>query len=104
MAFHSPGTKPRREDDGHKVTKPRLSLSGACNWPGNLVEQRLVKQIQQTRTMRLLLLHTDEAIRTFMPEIVRAGLAEAFKPRILDVQSEDGRNLTYERTVDLLKE
>jgi len=54
--------------------------------------------------MRLLLLHTDEAICTFMPEMVSAGLAEAFRPEAPEIQTEDGRKLTYKRAVALLKE
>jgi CheY-like chemotaxis protein len=52
--------------------------------------------------MRLLLLHTDETVRAFLPEILTSGLGGTGKP--VDVINEDGNILTYERAVAILKE
>jgi hypothetical protein len=54
--------------------------------------------------MRLLLLHTDETIRAFMPELVSGGVVGDFDLKTIQFQSEDGKPLTYERAVALLKE
>ena len=54
--------------------------------------------------MRLLLLHTDEAIRSFMPELLRVWLAKSPQTRACEVAVEDANNLDYPRAVSLLKD
>src|ERR1039458_8288811 len=54
--------------------------------------------------MRLLLLHTDEAVRSFMPNFLRPWLAKSPQPSAGEVVVEDANNLDYPRAVSLLKE
>ena len=54
--------------------------------------------------MRLLLLHTDEAIRSVMPDLLRDWLAKSPQPRTCNIRVEDGNSLDYPRVVSLLKE
>ena len=54
--------------------------------------------------MRLLLLHTDEAMRSFMPTLLRGWLAKSPRQRACKIVVEDGNNLDYPRAVSLLKE
>ena len=54
--------------------------------------------------MRLLLLHTDEGIRGFMPELLRVWLAKSSQQRACEILVEDGNNLDYPRAVALLKQ
>ena len=54
--------------------------------------------------MRLLLLHTDEAIRSVMPELLRSRLAKSPQQKACKIQVEDGNSLDYPRAVALLKE
>src|ERR1035437_743365 len=54
--------------------------------------------------MRLLLLHTDEAIRSFMPNFLRLWLAKSPQTIACEVLVEDANNLDYRRAVSLLKE
>jgi hypothetical protein len=54
--------------------------------------------------MRLLLLHTDEAVRSFMPDLLRCWLAKSPRTRACEIVVEDAKNLDYPRAVSLLKE
>ena len=54
--------------------------------------------------MRLLLLHTDEAMRSFMPDLLRVWLAKSPQQRACKILVEDGNSLDYPRVVSLLKE
>ena len=54
--------------------------------------------------MRLLLLHTDEAIRSVLPDLLRDWLAKSPQPRTCNIRVEDGNSLDYPRVVSLLKE
>jgi len=54
--------------------------------------------------MRLLLLHTDEAMRSFMPNVLRVWLAKSPRQRACKIVVEDGNSLDYPRVVSLLKE
>jgi CheY-like chemotaxis protein len=54
--------------------------------------------------MRLLLLHTDEAMRSFMPNVLRVWLAKSPRQRACKIVVEDGNSLDYPRAVALLKE
>jgi hypothetical protein len=54
--------------------------------------------------MRLLLLHTDEAVRSFMPNFLRPWLAKSPQTSACEVVVEDANNLDYPRAVSLLKE
>ena len=54
--------------------------------------------------MRLLLLHTDEAVRSFMPDFLRCWLAKSPRTRACEVVVEDANKLDYPRAVSLLKE
>ena len=57
-----------------------------------------------TTTMHLLVLHTDEAIRHFMPDLLRLWLSKSSRPRACKIQVEDGNSLDYPRVVSLLKD
>ncbi len=54
--------------------------------------------------MRLLLLHTDEAVRSFLPNFLRLWLAKSPQTRACEIVVEDASNLDYSRAVSLLKE
>jgi len=54
--------------------------------------------------MRLLLLSTDESIRSFMPELLSTWLAAQPQARASNIVVEDGNNLDYLRAVSLLKD
>jgi hypothetical protein len=54
--------------------------------------------------MRLLLLHTDEAIRSLMPNFLRLWLAKSPQTSACEVVVEDANKLDYPRAVSLLKE
>src|SRR5664279_2089891 len=54
--------------------------------------------------MRLLLLHTDEAIRSLMPDLLRPWLDKSPQTRACKIVMEDANNLDYPRAVSLLKE
>jgi hypothetical protein len=54
--------------------------------------------------MRLLLLHTDETVRAFLPEIISNSMGDLGLGKTLSVQNEDGNALTYDRSVAVLKE
>jgi hypothetical protein len=54
--------------------------------------------------MRLLVLHTDDAIRHFMPDLLRLWLCKSSRPRASKIQVEDGNSLDYPRVVSLLKD
>jgi hypothetical protein len=53
--------------------------------------------------MRLLVLHTDEAMRHFMPDLLRVWLSRSSWPRPCKIQVEDGTALDYPRLLSLLK-
>src|ERR1039458_2529748 len=57
-----------------------------------------------TNTMRLLLLHTDEGVRSFIPDLLRHWLAKSPETSACEVVVEDGSNLDYRRAVSLLEE
>jgi hypothetical protein len=54
--------------------------------------------------MRLLLLHTDEAIRSVLPDLLRDWLAKSPQQIACNIRVEDGNSLDYPRVVSLLKE
>jgi hypothetical protein len=54
--------------------------------------------------MRLLLLDTDEAIRSFMPDLLAVWLAKSPQAGLPRVVVEDGSRLSYPRAVSLLQE
>ena len=57
-----------------------------------------------TRTMRLLVVHTDEAMRHFMPDLLRFWSSRSPRRKACKIQVEDGNSLDYPRAVSLLKE
>jgi hypothetical protein len=54
--------------------------------------------------MRLLVLHTDEGVRSFLRELLRRWLAKSPQTSACEVVVENGNNLDYPRAVSLLKE
>ena len=54
--------------------------------------------------MRILLLHTDEAIRSVMPDLLRDWLAKSPQQIACNIRVEDGNSLDYPRAMSLLKE
>jgi len=54
--------------------------------------------------MRILLLHTDEAVRALLVELLPLWLARPPHPRPAQVVVEDGTRLDYPRAVSLLKD
>lgn len=54
--------------------------------------------------MRLLVLHTDQAIRHCTPDALRLWLSKSSLPRACKIQVEDGSSLDYPRVLSLLKD
>jgi hypothetical protein len=53
--------------------------------------------------MRLLILHTDEALRRLLPDLLRAWRSRSSRPKACKCQVEDGNCLDHPRVVALLK-
>jgi hypothetical protein len=57
-----------------------------------------------TTTMRLLVVHTDEAMRQFMPDLLRVWSSRSPRRRACKIRVEDGNRVDYPRVLSLLKE